>query len=168
MLSIASAVAVVVFASPAVIERDTDFRFGGPPSDGVIAAATVAAPHLDAADSFSHPLSPRSSSAAWLQDRPKRPAPLPAMYVTLGGLQALDAVTTYRVVRGGGSDLNPVVQGAAGNAAAMLAVKAAATAGTNYFAERAWKKHRRGAVILMVIVNGVTAAVVANNLQKVR
>jgi hypothetical protein len=42
------------------------------------------------------------------------------------------------------------------------------TVGSIYFTERAWKKNRKGAVVLMAVVNGVTAAVVANNLKVAR
>jgi hypothetical protein len=55
-----------------------------------------------------------------------------------------------------------------GNSGAMLAVKALSTAGSILFAERAWKENRKGAVILMAVVNGVTAAVVANNMKAAR
>jgi hypothetical protein len=47
----------------------------------------------------------------------------------------------------------------------MIAVKALSTAGSIYFTERAWKTNRKGAVVMMAIVNGVTAAVVAKNLR---
>jgi hypothetical protein len=50
----------------------------------------------------------------------------------------------------------------------MSAVKAASTAASIYFAERAWKKNRRGTIVLMAIVNGAAAAVVARNLRNAR
>ena len=50
----------------------------------------------------------------------------------------------------------------------MLAAKALSTAGSIYFAERAWKKNWKGAVILMAAINGITAAVLVNNLKSVR
>jgi hypothetical protein len=50
----------------------------------------------------------------------------------------------------------------------MLAVKAVSTAASIYFAERAWKKNRKGAIVLMAAINGVTAAVVAHNLRPAR
>jgi Domain of unknown function (DUF5658) len=104
----------------------------------------------------------------WMVDRTGRPRALPAMYATLGALQALDVYSTRRALGRGASEVNPIVQGPSGNAGAMLAVKALSTAGSIYFTERAWKKNRKGAVILMAIVNGVTAAVVANNLTQAR
>jgi hypothetical protein len=57
---------------------------------------------------------------------------------------------------------------ASASSGAMVAMKAASTAGAIFFTERAWKKNRKGAVVLMAIVNGVTAAVVANNMSHAR
>jgi hypothetical protein len=101
-------------------------------------------------------------------DRTARPAALPAMYAALGALQALDVYSTRRALNAGAVEANPVMRKATGNAGAMLAVKALSTAGSIYFTERAWKKNRKGAVVLMAIVNGVSAAVVANNLKNAR
>ena len=98
----------------------------------------------------------------------KRPASLPLMYAALGALQAADVFSTARAVGAGASEANPVMRGPSRNTGAMLAVKALSTAGTIYFAERAWKKNRKGAVILMAVINGVTAAVAARNLRNAR
>ena len=110
-----------------------------------------------------------SKTPRWMLDAPtRRPAALPAMYASLGVLQALDVYSTRRAVNAGATELNPVMRPSAKNAGAMLAVKALSTAGSIYFTERAWKKNRKGAVVLMAVVNGVTAAVVANNMKNVR
>jgi hypothetical protein len=46
----------------------------------------------------------------------------------------------------------------------MMAVKAGVAASTILLAEKMWKRgNRTGAIATMLIVNGVTAAVVANN-----
>jgi hypothetical protein len=103
---------------------------------------------------------------SWLVDRGvSRPKALPTMYATLGLLQALDIYSTRNAIDAGGRELNPAMRKASGNSGAMLAVKALSTAGSIYFAERAWKKNRKGAVVLMAVINGVTAAVVANNVR---
>ena len=105
----------------------------------------------------------------WMLDaQDRRPAALPALYASLGVLQGLDIYSTRRAIDAGATELNPAMQSAAKNGAAMLAVKALSTAGSIYFTERAWKKNRKGAVVLMAVVNGVTAAVVANNMKNVR
>jgi Domain of unknown function (DUF5658) len=105
----------------------------------------------------------------WMTDRTMaRPAALPAMYATLGALHAMDLYSTRKALNAGATEMNPVMRKAAGNNGAMLAVKALSTAGSIYFTERAWKKNRKGAVVIMAIVNGVTAAVVANNMKNAR
>lgn len=106
---------------------------------------------------------------AWMIDTPeRRPAALPAMYAALAGLQAVDIYSTRRAVSLGAREANPLMKKASGNSGVMLAVKAASTAGAIYFAERAWKKNKKGAVILMAVVNGATAAIVARNLRNAR
>jgi hypothetical protein len=108
-------------------------------------------------------------SARWMRDgSSRRPGALPALYASLGVLQGLDLYSTRRAVSTGANELNPIVGKAAKNTGAMLAVKALSTAGSIYFTERAWKKNRKGAVVLMALVNGVTAAVVANNMKNVK
>jgi hypothetical protein len=106
---------------------------------------------------------------AWMIDRPQtRPAVLPAMYVALGALQVFDVYSTRRALGAGTNEVNPLMRGAAGNSAAMLAVKALSTVGTIYFTERAWKKNRKGAVVLMAAINGVTAAIAMRNVRNAR
>lgn len=105
----------------------------------------------------------------WMLDRgERRPAALPLMYVTLGALQGLDVYSTRRALSTGADEANPLMQKAAGNSGAMLAVKALSTAGTIYFVERAWKKNRKGAIVTMAIINGAMAAIAANNLRHSR
>ena len=106
------------------------------------------------------------SLEAWMIDRPvRRPAALPSLYASLGALHALDAYSTRRAMAVAAHEGNPAMRNAAGNAATLLAVKAASTAATIFLAERAWKKSRKGAVILMVAINGAMAAVSARNFR---
>ncbi|CAN5666493.1 hypothetical protein BH23ACI1_BH23ACI1_32220 [soil metagenome] len=98
----------------------------------------------------------------------RRPAALPAMYATLGALQALDIYSTRQALGAGAHEANPLMGKAAGNTGAMLAVKALSTAGTIYFVERAWKKNRKGAIITLAIINGATATIAAHNLRNAR
>ena len=98
----------------------------------------------------------------------KRPQGMTAMYAGFGVLQALDVYTTQRAMSSGASEMNPLLGPAAGNTAAMVAVKGASTALTIYFAERAWKRNRKGGMILMGVINGVAAAVVARNVQNAK
>jgi len=94
---------------------------------------------------------------------PARPAPLVPLYLAFVALQVADVASTRRALEAGGREANPIVRGLANNSAAMLAVKAGATAGTIYLVERLWKKNRTAAVILMTALNGAYAAIVAYN-----
>lgn len=95
---------------------------------------------------------------------PRRPSLLPALYIGQIALQALDAHSTFTALDRGGVEANPLMKGVAGNRGAMLAVKAGAAAGTIWAAEHLWRRgNRAGAIALMVVANGVTAAVVAHN-----
>ena len=106
---------------------------------------------------------------AWMIDTPeRRPAALPAMYATLGALQALDVYSTRKAIGGGAYEANPLMKQAAKNSPAMFAAKAVSTAAAIYFAERAWKKNKKGAVILMAAINGGMAAIVGRNLRNAR
>lgn len=105
----------------------------------------------------------------WQRGTPEaRPAALPVMYATLAALQVTDVYSTRRALGATAYEANPLMRNASKHAGAMLAVKALSTAGTIYFAERAWKKNRVGAIVLMAAINGVTAAVTARNLRNAR
>jgi len=96
--------------------------------------------------------------------RQSRPSMLPALYASQVALQALDAHSTYSALNRGAHEANPLMKGVVGNKGAMMGVKAGVAVGTIYLAEKMWRKgNRTGAVATMLIVNGVTAAVVANN-----
>lgn len=98
----------------------------------------------------------------------RRPAPLVPLYVSLGVLQGFDIYTTSTALSRGAVEANPGMQPVAGNPWASTAVKAAATATSIFFIERAWKQNRKGAVILATAINVATAAVVAHNTQVAR
>jgi Domain of unknown function (DUF5658) len=97
-----------------------------------------------------------------------RPAPLLPLYASLAVMQGLDIYTTSKAIAAGGAELNPAMQPVASRTWASAAVKAASTAGSIYFIERAWKHNRKGAVILATVINAATAAVVAHNTQVAR
>lgn len=95
----------------------------------------------------------------------RRPAALPALYVTLGILQGLDVYTTSSNLKAGARELNPVIQPVAGNLVALGATKAAMTATSILIAEKLWRRHRAAAVISMVASNVILTSVVAHNFQ---
>jgi hypothetical protein len=91
------------------------------------------------------------------------------MYASLAALQVMDVYSTRRAIGAGAREANPAMRRAANSSSgAMLAVKAVSSATSIFFTERAWKKNRKGAVILMAAINGVTAAIVANNVRNAR
>ena len=93
----------------------------------------------------------------------ERPAILPALYVTLGAMQAWDIYSTRAAISAGAREANPAASPFSRHTGSMLGLKAATTAGTIFFAERMWKKNKVGAVIMLIAINGATAAVSMNN-----
>jgi len=98
----------------------------------------------------------------------KRPSPLVPLYTSLAVLQVLDAYTTSAALSRGAHEANPAMQPLVGKALGTVAAKAIATASTIYFVERAWKRHRKGAVILVTSINVASAAIVAHNSRVAR
>jgi hypothetical protein len=98
----------------------------------------------------------------------KRPAVLPALYATLGAMQAFDVYSTSAALKAGAQEANPVAAPFAGSAKSMLGLKMATTAGTIFFAERLWKTNKVGAIVMMVAINGATAMVSMHNMQNAK
>lgn len=135
-----------------------------PPSNAaVLFPATAASVSVERARPV---LSPRPGLGEFTHSR--RPSLLPALYAANIALQALDAHSTMTAIGAGAREANPVMQGVVGNRTALLAVKAGAAAGTIYFAEKLWRRNPVGAVVMMAVVNGVSAAIVAHNYQVAR
>jgi hypothetical protein len=89
---------------------------------------------------------------------------LPSLYVSLAGLNLYDAYATHVGLSQGAVESNPATRGLVGNSTAFLVVKGAATASSIFLAERLWRQHHRGqALAVMVISNGMMAAVAAHN-----
>ena len=98
----------------------------------------------------------------------KRPALLPALYVTLGVVQAWDLVSTSAAIKAGAREANPAVAPFANSKGSLLGLKVATTASTIFFAERAWKKNKVAAVVMMAAINGGMAAVAMRNMRNAR
>lgn len=95
---------------------------------------------------------------------PSRPAVMMPLYFGLAGLQAFDGYATIHGARIGGTEQNPLVGGLANRPVAFVAIKAASTATTIYFAERLWRDHRKTeAIITMVVANVAMGVVAARN-----
>ena len=112
-------------------------------------------------------LAPRSMTSTYVPQL-KRPAILPALYATLGAMQAWDAYATNAALKAGAREANPAVASFAGNTGALIGAKAAATVGTIFFAERLWKKNKVAAIVMLAAINGATAAVSMHNMRNAR
>jgi len=100
-----------------------------------------------------------------LDYRVKRPAILPALYVSLGALQVWDVYTTSAAVRNSAREANPVMASFVGHPAKTIALKAAITASTVFFVERLWRQNRVAAVVVLAVMNGATTAVAMTNMR---
>ena len=98
----------------------------------------------------------------------KRPAALPALYVTLGVMQAMDIYSTSAALKAGAKEANPTAAPFAGNTGSMIGLKAATMAGTIFFSERLWKTNKVGAIVMMAAINGATAAASMHNMQNAK
>jgi hypothetical protein len=94
-----------------------------------------------------------------------RPAMLLGLYASFAALQGYDLYSTTRALGQGAHEANPMMQRAVGNKAVFWTVKAAATIAPMMAAERLWKTNKAGAIAVMVVGNGVMAAVAAHNAQ---
>ena len=104
------------------------------------------------------PLAPRVRASQ------ERPSSLLPMYGSLVALQGLDIHSTRRGMSSGKTrEANPVMGSIVENNAAFFAVKAAATAGAIWTAEKLWKKHPKRAVVFVALLNATMAAVVTHN-----
>ena len=103
----------------------------------------------------------------WMVDQPaaKVPTSVKALFGSYAMLQGLDMYSTSVALKAGAREANPLMQASMGQA---LGVKAAMSVATYYVVHKMSKKNRKGAIVTMAILNGVTAAVVANNLRNSR
>jgi hypothetical protein len=93
----------------------------------------------------------------------RAPRALVPLYITFGGLQALDYHSTTRGLCAGAVEANPVAGVLQKHPAGIIAAKAAVTAGVIVAGEKLWKRNRVGAVVFMTAMNAGMAAAVAHN-----
>jgi hypothetical protein len=100
--------------------------------------------------------------------RQDRPAALLPLYTSFIALQGMDVHSTTRGLNRGAVEANPFMKNVAGNPGALVAVKAASTAGIVYGVERLRKKNRAAAIAVMIGLNAATAYVVQHNYRVVK
>ena len=121
----------------------------------VAAAATSLAPRADLAATIN--LTAKFKS-------PGRPGLLPGLYAGSALLQGYDTWSTLTALKSGAREANPLMRGITKSPAAFVALKAGVTMASIMSAERMWKdNHRVAAVMMMVVSNGMMAAVAAHN-----
>jgi uncharacterized protein DUF5658 len=137
-------------------------------SSAVSVAAADNADRTDKAEKTEN-TEPRAASApaldSWAYERPSSSPALKVLYGSYGVLQGLDVYSTSAALRGGAREANPLMDTHAGHA---IAFKAAIGLSTYYAVNKLSKKNRKAAIVTIAILNGVTAAVVANNMKNSR
>lgn len=93
---------------------------------------------------------------------------LPVLFGSYAAIQVLDVVSTRAALQAGAQESNPLVAPMAGNSTKFFAVKALTTVTTLAYVKRMEKRHKKAAIVTMFVLNGVTAAVVANNMKHAR
>jgi hypothetical protein len=93
-----------------------------------------------------------------------RPSILTALYGGSAALQAFDAYSTLKALKGGAVEANPLMKGVVGNPGVFIGIKAAVTGASIMAAEQMWRNHHRvAAIVMMAASNGFMAAVAAHN-----
>jgi Domain of unknown function (DUF5658) len=92
-----------------------------------------------------------------------RPASLIPLYASFAAVQGIDIHSTYSGLERGGREANPILGTVVGSPAAFIAVKAGATAGTIYLAEKIWKRNRKAAIITMIGANIAYGVIASHN-----
>ena len=89
---------------------------------------------------------------------------LTALYGGSAVLQAFDAYSTMKALKGGAVEANPLMKGVVGNPGVFIGVKAAVTGASIMAAEQMWRNnHKVAAIVMMAASNGIMAAVAAHN-----
>ena len=98
--------------------------------------------------------------------RPRqRPWPLPLLYASSAFLHSYDAFLTLGALKAGAAEANPLMKPfVTRSPVAFVAVKAGVAAASIMSAEHLWKqRHRKSAVVVMVLSNAMMVGVAAHN-----
>ena len=153
--ALAISLTVVLAASSTAFASDADRTGSGSAGTAATPIATAVA-NVAASESAPIVLSKFSQG-------PSRPPVLTTLYGTYATLQVLDLVSTRKALATGAREQNPLM--GSGRTGQMIAMKAATGAMSIFFAERAWKKNKVGGIVLMAVINGASAAIVAHNMR---
>ena len=141
-------------------------------------AATVDVPSDSAATTASSPsggaegegvLPPVYVAAPSAAPEETRGRILPALYISFAALEVADAYTTTIGLQRGAAEHNPMMAPAAGNTAALWAIKGAATLASICLIDKVARDHHRvQAIVVMLVMNGIATSVAANNVGVLR
>jgi hypothetical protein len=163
------AVPMLMFAAPAGAQIASTKPYASlflvPDSRQITAADTAAAlpllPVLAAETQAPAPAIPRDAPVAVKPGVPK--GVQPALYGGLIVLQGLDVHSTLRAIDAGHYEQNPLMRWSVEHPAALISMKAAASAATIYVAEKIRKRHPRRAMFFIAAVNSAYAFIVVRN-----
>lgn len=127
----------------------------------LVLTSTVPAVAADPADGQPSP----GGAAAWAREREETGPSSVAFkfaYGSFGALTTMDMISTVAARQRGAREVNPLMDGSYGSAAAVKAAFAAATFGGMKALE---KKSRKGAFMTIVAVNAATAVVAVSNFR---
>lgn len=92
-----------------------------------------------------------------------------AMYGSAGLLQAYDSFSTLKAVAANHVELNPMMAPLVNHPSLLIAAKGAMTIATIAAAENLWRSnHHKQAIVLLLVSNGLMAAVGAHNAVALR
>jgi hypothetical protein len=154
----------------AVADRDVErSNVSASSSADVASVSTVASESTPSATPMADSVAAFAGDTDWslppihLGQSTERPTALPALYAGLAALQVYDGYSTHRGLALGAQEANPLMQAPVRNSVTQWGVKVAAAAVPMILAERMWHHNRAGAIVVMVLANGVSAMIAANN-----
>jgi len=93
----------------------------------------------------------------------KRSSVMTTLYVWTAGMQVLDTHSTLTAYQYGLQERNPLLRGLAKNPPAFIAVKAGATAGVLYLADKSARHNKMATIVGLVGINVAYAFIVSHN-----
>jgi hypothetical protein len=133
-----------------------------------VVAVAPGAPIVEFAQALTNPTSQTRVDVAPAIKTERQPNYLVPLYASTAVVQALDVHSTLQLVRLGGGEGNPMLQGLVQHEGAFIAYKAAIAATTIYAASRIAKHNKLGAALTLVGINAAYALVASHNYSLAR
>jgi hypothetical protein len=133
-----------------------------------VVAIAPSAPIVEFAQALTNPTSQARVDVPRTVQVERKSNYLVPLYASTALVQVLDIHSTLQLVRVGGGEGNPMLQGLVQHEGAFIAAKAAVAAGSIYAASRIAKHNKVGAIITLVGIDAVYAVVAAHNYSLAR